>query len=103
MKRNPGIWFLTVVALLPLLWVALTMPVAAGGRAMVLFAGALVTDAVLLNLAWRAHRAGALTPNRCRTCDHPMVHTRPGEIRPPDGTQPARAIAWRCRHCGRLA
>lgn len=102
MKRNIGIWFLTVAALLPVIWVASTM-LAAGGRALALFAGALATDGVLLHLAWRAHWAGTLTPNRCRTCDHPMVHTRPGEIRPPGGAQPARRIAWRCRHCGRLA
>ncbi|MEZ4265805.1 MAG: hypothetical protein R3F39_05460 [Myxococcota bacterium] len=103
MKRNFGIWFLTVASILPLVWVGLTMPIAAGGRAMVLFAGALVTDAALLHLAWRAHRAGTLTPNHCRTCDHPMVHTRPGEIRPPSGSGTRTAIAWRCRHCGRLA
>ena len=98
MKRNLGIWVLSVAALLPVIWVALTMPVAAGGRAMVLFAGAIATDAALLHLAWRAHRAGTLTPNRCRTCDHAMVHTRPGEIRPPGGTQPARRIAILHRH-----
>jgi hypothetical protein len=103
MKRNPGIWLLTALAMLPLAWVASTMPIAAGGRAMVLFGGALVTEVALLNLAWRAHRAGTLAPNRCRTCDNAMVHTRPGEIRPPSGAAPARAIAWRCRHCGRLA
>ncbi len=103
MKRNIGIWFLSAAALLPVIWVALTMPVVAGGRAMVLFAGALVTDGVLLHLAWRAHRAGTLAPNRCSTCDHPMVHTRPGEIRPPGGAQLPRRIAWRCRYCGRLA
>ncbi|MGM0575819.1 MAG: hypothetical protein ACQEXJ_08840 [Myxococcota bacterium] len=102
MRRNPGVWILSALLMLPLAWLAATTDIWGGGRALLLFGGALVTALVVLRLAWRAHRAGTLLPNRCRTCGNPMVHTSPESLRPPEGADPPSRGLWRCRHCGRL-
>ena len=104
MRRNLGIHILTVIVALPSVWLAVTTPVLSGGPGLALFIGAVATAATVLWLAWRAHRAGALLANRCETCEHPMALSRPGELRPPAGTDGAAGRRfWRCRHCGRLA
>lgn len=102
MRRNFGIWILSALLFLPFGWLVATTDFAGGGRGLLLVGGALVTAAVVLRLAWRAHRAGTLLPNRCRTCDHPMVHARPSQLRPPEGKEPPRRGLWCCRRCGRL-
>ncbi len=105
MKRQPGIWILSVLLLLPILWLTLSTDVAGGGRASLLFAGALLSAGAVLSFAWRAHARGALLPHHCATCEHPMARLRPGEVRPPRGSSVDRGAPmprWRCRHCGRL-
>ncbi len=104
MRRNLGIYILSLIVALPSIWLAVTTPVFQGGPGLALFIGAVFTAAVLLWLAWRAHRTGAVLANRCRTCDHSMALSQPGELRPPAGTDGgAGRRFWRCRHCGRLA
>lgn len=103
MRRNPGIIAFTVAVLLSLGWLASTTRLGDGGRALALFIGAVGTAVILLGLAWRAHRTGALFPNRCRTCEHAMTALRPGELRPPAEAERPSPRRWRCRHCGRLA
>ena len=101
MHPNHGIWLLSICLLLPGLWLAWTSPID-GLRAAFLVGGVLVTAGILVAIAWRAHRSGALLPNRCATCEHPMCYTKPGELKPPTGSKVTKERFWRCRRCGRL-
>ena len=101
MHTNRTIWALSLCLCLPVLWLVVTTPVD-GVRAAALILGALMSAGVLVVWAWRAHRAGLLLPNRCGTCQRPMCYTRPGEVRPPNGSSGTKQRFWRCRHCGRL-
>lgn len=103
MKRNVVIYVLSLAMVLPLAWLILTTELAGSAIGWVFLSGGVVTAGALLRLVWQAHAVGRLLPNRCVTCDHPMVLSRPGELRPPSGTEPGPVRKWRCRHCGRLA
>ena len=101
MRPERRIWVFLICLALPGLWLGVTTPLDSG-RAIALVAGVLASAAVLIGFAWRAHRAGALLPNRCATCGHGMCYTRPGEVKPPAGSSVSKTRFWRCRHCGRL-
>ncbi len=103
MKRSVLIYVLSLLMAAPLAWLVLTTPLGAEPTGWVLLSGALITGGALIRLAWQMHRAGRLLPNRCVTCDHPLVLSRPGELRPPSSVAAADVRMWRCRHCGRLA
>lgn len=101
MRPDRRIWLLLVGLALPGVWLVLTTPLDSG-RAIALVSGVVVSAGVMIAFAWRAHRAGALLPNRCATCGRGMCYTRPGEVKPPPGSAITKSCFWRCRHCGRL-
>ena len=101
MHTNHAIWMLCLCLALPVGWLAWATPID-GLRAALLIAGSVSTAGIMIGLAWRAHLAGTLLPNRCATCDQPMCYTRPGEVKPPPGSAVVKERFWRCRHCGRL-
>ena len=101
MRPNRAIWVFLVCLALPGLWLAVTSPVE-DARSAALIGGVIVTAGLMIAIAWRAHRSGALLPNRCATCGQAMCYTRPGEVKPPAGSTTTKECFWRCRHCGRL-
>ncbi len=101
MHPDRRIWLLLVAFALPGVWLVVSTPLNSV-RSVALVLGVLVSAGVFIFVAWRAHRAGALLPNRCATCGRGMCYTKPGEVKPPAGSRVNKARFWRCRHCGRL-
>lgn len=101
MRRNVGIYILTVAALLPVGWLIATSTGHLTTTRLLMVGGAIVTVALLLRSAWAAHHKGKLLPNACLTCDNPMRRVRPGELKPPPGAN-LEDVQWRCDRCGRL-
>ena len=103
MQRTVGIYILSVLVVLPWVWLLSTANLGSGARSMVTVGGGLLMTAFLVGYAWRSHFRGKLLPNLCKTCGHGMVRFRPGEVKPPKGFDAAEVPKWRCPHCGRLA
>ena len=102
MRRSVGIWVVSVLLVLPLLWLWWTTQFETT-RDVVLLTGGAATAAMVLYATWNGHLRGRILPHRCRTCEHPMARITPGELRPPQTDGPPQAEPrWRCRACGRM-